>query len=161
VNPAGSNEADPRFMRLALDAALSAQAAGEPPFGALVVGPGGEPLALTADSVVAARDLTQHAETNAVRLAASRRGPDLAGCTLYATCEPCPMCFTAAWLARIDRLVIGCTMAEVQAATGGAQRELVVPAAEMNRLGGGTMAIVYGVLAADCLAPFTAPRGRG
>jgi tRNA(adenine34) deaminase len=143
-----------RYMRLALDAARTAQATGEPPFGAAVIGPRGEVLAVTTDTVVLHHDPTQHAETNAVRAACREGGPDLSGCTLYATCEPCPMCFTAAWLARITRIVIGCTMADVARVTQGQQRELAVEAAWMNQRGGSAIDLVTGVMAEDCLAPF-------
>jgi tRNA(adenine34) deaminase len=142
------------YMRLALNAAIAAQETGEPPFGAAVIGPRGEVLAVTTDSVVLHRDLTQHAETNAVRAACQMRGPDLSGCTLYATCEPCPMCFTAAWLARIGRIVIGCTMADVARVTQGQQRELAVEAGWMNARAGHAIDLVTAVLAEECLAPF-------
>ena len=72
-------------MRLAREATLRAQVAGEPPFGAMAVSAAGEPLAVTADSLVAAHDFTQDADTNAVGDASRRRGPDLGGRTLYAT----------------------------------------------------------------------------
>jgi hypothetical protein len=45
-------------------------------------------------------------------------------------------------------------MAEVQEAARGRRRELTNPAAEMARLARGSMLLVNGVLAADCLAPF-------
>jgi tRNA(Arg) A34 adenosine deaminase TadA len=98
--------------------------------------------------------MTRHAETDAVRAACRRHGADLAGSTLYTTCEPCPMCFTAAWLARVSRIVFGSTMAEVIRATGGKQRELAVAAAEMNRRGGSRIQLVRGVLGRECVALF-------
>ena len=79
---------------------------------------------------------------------------NLGGRTLYTTCEPCPMCFTAAWLARVSRLVIGCIMTDVQEAARGRRRELTIPAAEMARLARGSMLLVNGVLATDYLARF-------
>jgi tRNA(Arg) A34 adenosine deaminase TadA len=81
----------------------------------------------------------------------------LAGTTLYTTCEPCPMCFTAAWLAGVSRIVFGTTMAEVVRRTEGKQRELAVPADEMNRRGGSQIDLVDGVLRAECLALFAVP----
>ena len=53
-------------------------------------------------------DSTAHAEVNAIREACRSLGSiDLRGCTLYSTCEPCPMCFSASHWAGITRIVFG------------------------------------------------------
>ena len=150
---------DETGIGLALDMALAAMAAGEPPFGAVIVDREGRVVARTTDSVRSCRDMTRHAEIDAVRAACSARGPDLTGSTLYTTCEPCPMCFTAAWLARVSRIVWGSTMAEVAAIMGSVQRELAVPASRMNEFGGDTLELRGGVRATECLELFrkTAP----
>ncbi|WP_437746875.1 nucleoside deaminase [Sorangium sp. So ce1504] len=145
---------DEARMARALELARGAQRAGEPPFGALVAAPDGTVVAEATDEVNAQRDFTWHAEVGAVRRACAAAGPDLTGYTLYTTVEPCPMCFTAAWLARVSRVVFGCTMQEVTAATGGAQRELAVPARWMNESSGAPVDLVGGVLADRCLALF-------
>lgn len=145
---------DEALMARALELARGALAAGEPPFGALVVAPDGAILAEATDEVNGRRDMTRHAEMGAVRRACAAVGPDLRGTTLYTTVEPCPMCFTAAWLARVSRVVFGCTMQEVARATGGAQREMVVPAAWLNARSGAPLDLLGGVLAARCLDPF-------
>lgn len=98
--------------------------------------------------------MTRHAEVAAVRAACATRGPDLSGCTLYSTTEPCPMCFTAAWLARISRIVFGSIMLEVGAITGGQQREAAVPAATMNAMTGEEITLAGGVLREPCLELF-------
>src|SRR3954463_16171174 len=116
------------YMRLALALAEKATRDGEPPFGALVVAPDGDVVADSTDRVVAEADMTWHAEGNGVRLASRALGPDLTGCTLYTTVEPCPMCFTSAWLARVSRVVFGCTMADVAVATAGQERAPRTPA---------------------------------
>jgi tRNA(adenine34) deaminase len=64
------------------------------------------------------------------------------------------MCFTAAWLARVGRVVFGSSMREVVAETRGSQRELLVPAECMNALSGAPLALSGGVLAERCLALF-------
>ena len=52
-----------------------------------------------------------HAEVRAIRLATRRlKRLSLAGFTLYTTCEPCPMCMSAAVWAGIDRVVYGATI---------------------------------------------------
>jgi tRNA(Arg) A34 adenosine deaminase TadA len=143
-------------MRAAIEVAREGAQHGEPPFGAVIVDAAGGEIVRNHDRVVACRDWTRHAETDAVRAACSRRGPSLGGCTLVTTCEPCPMCFTAAWLAGVDRLVFGCTMADVARVTRGAQIELAVPAADMNARSGRPMTLCGGVLADECLALFEA-----
>jgi tRNA(Arg) A34 adenosine deaminase TadA len=145
---------DEAFMGRALHVARNAREAGEPPFGALVVDPGGVIVAEASDEVNSRRDFTRHAEVGAVRRACKAVGQVLQGYTLYTTVEPCPMCFTAAWLARISRIVFGCTMQEVTIATGGEQRELVVAAQWMNAHSGAPLELVAGVLDDRCLELF-------
>lgn len=149
---------DEKLMRIAIDEALKGAAEGEPPFGALVVESEGRIVAREHDTVRADGDMTRHAESKAVRRACKLRGPDLGGCTLVTTCEPCPMCFTTAWLARISRLVFGCTMSDAISATGGNQRELNVNAETLNARSGSPLEITGSVLAGECLALFTVGR---
>jgi len=141
-------------MLRALEIALAAQAEGEPPFGALLVNSSGEIVAEASDEVRRGGDFSLHAEVNVVRRACQKLGPDLSDCTLYTTVEPCPMCFTSAWLAHVHGIVFGASMEAVFLATGGQQRELRVPAAQMNALSGEPLVLRNGVLAQRCLAPF-------
>jgi tRNA(adenine34) deaminase len=68
----------------------------------------GAPVVLALNQVVRTCDPTAHAEVRAIRLACRKLGrANLAGCTLYTTCEPCPMCLTAALMAGLDRVVYG------------------------------------------------------
>jgi tRNA(Arg) A34 adenosine deaminase TadA len=70
------------------------------------------------NQVTTAMDPTAHAEIVALRGAAARlREFSLAGCVLYTSCEPCPMCLAAAYWARVDRIVFAATRAD--AAAGG------------------------------------------
>jgi tRNA(Arg) A34 adenosine deaminase TadA len=102
-------DADRAFVRQALDLAVANVADGGGPFGALVVR-AGETLATGANRVTPACDPTAHAEVVALRAACQAVGDfRLAGCTLYASCEPCPMCLAAAYWARIDRIVYAAT----------------------------------------------------
>jgi tRNA(adenine34) deaminase len=96
---------DLRLMRRALLAAESAARRGEVPVGA-VVARGEEVLAVAANERETINDPTAHAELLAIRKAAAALGGwRLAGCTLYSTLEPGPMCAGAAHAARIGRLV--------------------------------------------------------
>ncbi|HEX7944591.1 MAG TPA: nucleoside deaminase [Phenylobacterium sp.] len=96
-------------MRIALEAAQAAAAAGETPVGAVVVDPAtGEVVAVGANQPIGTHDPTAHAEIVALREAARKRGNyRLTGLSLFVTLEPCAMCAGAISHARISRLVFG------------------------------------------------------
>ncbi len=96
-------------MRIALEAAQAAEAAGETPVGAVVIDPvSGEVIAVGANQPIGAHDPTAHAEIVALRAAAKKLGNyRLTGLTLVVTLEPCAMCAGAISHARIGRLVYG------------------------------------------------------
>lgn len=87
------------------------------PFGALVAVDGGRVVGRGTNRVVSERDPTLHAEVVAIREACRVLGRhDLSGTVLYASCEPCPMCFGAAYWARVDRIVHAASRADAAAA---------------------------------------------
>jgi tRNA(Arg) A34 adenosine deaminase TadA len=87
------------------------------PFGALVAVDGGDVVGRGTNRVVTEGDPTLHAEMVAIREACRTLGShDLSGTVLYASCEPCPMCFGAAYLARVDRIVHAASRADAAAA---------------------------------------------
>src|SRR5258707_428046 len=95
-------------MARALDEAASAAAQGEVPVGAVLVDGAGAIVAATGNRVERDHDPTAHAEMLVLREGAARLGMKrLAGCDLYVTLEPCPMCAAAIGLARIRRLYFG------------------------------------------------------
>lgn len=95
------------FMRLALEAARGAEAAGEIPVGAVLV-KGGTVLAVAGNRPIAGHDPTAHAEIEALRAGGQAMGSyRLNGTTLYVTLEPCVMCAAAIVHARVSRLVFG------------------------------------------------------
>lgn len=108
---------DEPFLRRAIELARAGVAADlGGPFGALVVRDG-EILAEGENRVLASHDPTAHAEIVALRAAARRLGThELQGCTLYTSCEPCPMCLGAAWWARVERIVFAATRHDAAAA---------------------------------------------
>ena len=74
------------------------------PFGAVVV-KDGVVVGEGSNEVLSSRDPTCHAEIVAIRDACRRLGSfRLAGCELYASSEPCPMCLGAIYWSRIDRV---------------------------------------------------------
>lgn len=98
---------DQKWMGEALAEAAKAADIGEVPIGAVIVKDGGI-VGRGHNRREADKDPTFHAEMIAIREAARRLGGwRLAGCTLYVTIEPCPMCAGAILMARIDRAVYG------------------------------------------------------
>jgi tRNA(adenine34) deaminase len=95
--PNFSNETLEAAMQAALAEAGKAAAAGEFPYGAVVVASDGEIIARAQDRVVRDNDPTMHAEIEAVRAAIRILGPDLSGHALVSNVEACAMCATAAW----------------------------------------------------------------
>ena len=94
-------------MRLALEEARAAGAAGDVPVGAVVVR-GDEILGRAGNAREREQDPTAHAEILALRRASEALGSwHLEGCAMVVTLEPCAMCAGAIVLARIDRLIYG------------------------------------------------------
>lgn len=101
------SERDERFMRMALDEAMQAAEEGEVPVGAVVVC-NGRVIARTHNLTERLRDVTAHAEMQAITAAAENlNGKYLTDCTIYVTLEPCPMCAAALRWAQIGRVVYG------------------------------------------------------
>jgi guanine deaminase len=101
----GADVSDAEWLAAAIELAVRNVADGGGPFGAVVVA-GGELLAPGQNRVTRDNDPTAHAEVVAIRAACAARGDfSLAGSTLYASCEPCPLCMASALWARVDRVV--------------------------------------------------------
>lgn len=132
------------LMRLAIDEARGAAAAGEVPVGAVVVGPEGEVVGRGGNFVVRGCDPTAHAEVVAMRAAGLAVGNyRLMGCTVYCTLEPCAMCAGAMIHARIARLVFAAR--DPKAGACGSVLGVMNHAALNHRV-----EVVEGVLAEEC-----------
>lgn len=109
----GMMEEHEKFMRIAIK--LSEQNVEQGiggPFGAVIVKEG-RIVAQSANKVVTQNDPTAHAEVSAIRLACQELNThNLQGCTIYTSCEPCPMCLGAIYWARIDTIYYGNTKAD-------------------------------------------------
>nr|WP_253867989.1 nucleoside deaminase [Promicromonospora umidemergens] len=93
------------WLARAVEVATRNVADGGGPFGAVVVRAGAE-VAAEGNRVTRDLDPTAHAEVVAIRVACRALNTfSLAGATLYASCEPCPLCLSAALWARVDRVV--------------------------------------------------------
>jgi guanine deaminase len=142
---AAINPPNPEFLRRSIALAVQNVEAGTGgPFAAVVVRDG-KVVGEGANSVTAGNDPTAHGEVNAIRAACAALGTfSLAGCELYTSCEPCPMCLAACYWARLDAIYYGAGAAD--AARAGfddaflydefrkSQRERTLPATQM--LGG-------------------------
>lgn len=96
------------YMAKAIQLATQNVEKGGGPFGAVIV-KNGEIIAESANSVTNDNDPTAHAEVNAIREACKKLGTyDLSGCSIFSSCEPCPMCLGAIYWARLDALSFAC-----------------------------------------------------
>jgi guanine deaminase len=104
------------FMRRAIALALDNVRSGGGPFAAVIV-KDGRIVAEGANRVTSTNDPTAHAEVVAIREACRALGDfQLAGCDLYTTCEPCPMCLGAIYWARPARVFYAGNAADAAAA---------------------------------------------
>ncbi len=142
-------EDDERFMRMAIDLAMSAASADEVPVGAVVVRQG-KVVGRGANRQIRDGDPTAHAEIVALR-AAARALADyrLRGSTLYSTLEPCAMCAGALVTARMARLVYGARDLRFGAVRS---KFRLADSDLLNH----RLEIAEGVLAGECLAPLRA-----
>ncbi|NNJ71209.1 MAG: nucleoside deaminase [Kiritimatiellales bacterium] len=101
------------FLREAIRLSSEKMEAGEGgPFGAVIV-QNGKIIGRGWNRVTSANDPTAHAEIMAIREACSNlKTFSLAGCEIYASCEPCPMCLAAIYWARLDALYFAASRAE-------------------------------------------------
>jgi tRNA(Arg) A34 adenosine deaminase TadA len=105
------------------------------PFGAVVV-KDGRILGEGWNRVTSTCDPSAHAEVVAIRAACNRLGTfALKGCEIYTSCEPCPMCLSAVYWARLDRIWFGNTQADaaaIQFDDAWLYREVALPLAERS-----------------------------
>ena len=110
------NEADREFMMRAIELArmgMAANAGG--PFGCVIV-KDGSIIGEGNNRVTSTNDPTAHAEVMAIRQACETlQNFQLDGCTIYTSCEPCPMCLGAIYWARPDRVIYACTREDAAA----------------------------------------------
>jgi len=98
-----------KYMRKAIALSVDNIKNGGGPFGAVIV-KDGKIISTGVNRVTSNNDPTAHAEVNAIRKAAKKLGTfDLAGCEIYTSCEPCPMCLGAVYWAHLDKMYFGNT----------------------------------------------------
>ena len=125
-----------QFLREAIRLSIEKMNAGEGgPFGAVIVRDG-EIISRGWNRVTSTNDPTAHAEIVAIRNACARlQSFSLAGCEIYTSCEPCPMCLAAIYWARLVRIIYAATCADATAAgfdDSPFYRELALPAGQRS-----------------------------
>jgi tRNA(Arg) A34 adenosine deaminase TadA len=143
-------QSDEHYLRLTLAIAREARAAGNHPFGAILVGPDGAVL-MRAGNAHAAGDRTAHAE-RVLMAEASMAYPSafLEACTMFASAEPCAMCAGAAYWAGIGRVVYGLSEHDMRALIGPHPENLTMDLPCRTVLGAGQRSItVVGPLLED------------
>jgi len=134
---------DETYLRTAIELSRHAlEDQGKTPFGAILV-LNGEVVSEGTSSVIVLIDPSAHAEVMALRNAAQKlKCHLLPGSVLYSSSEPCPMCLTACYWARVSRIVFSATSHDVatfgfedlqlyrELASGTAQRSLAEVSAE-------------------------------
>jgi len=103
-----------KYMRKAIALSIENIQKGGGPFGAVIV-KDGKVIATGVNRVTANNDPTAHAEVTAIRKASKKLGTfDLAGCEIYTSCEPCPMCLGAVYWAHLDKMYYGNTKTDAK-----------------------------------------------
>jgi len=104
-------ESDEYYIKRAIDFARHGMESGDGgPFGAIIVNSVGDIIGEGNNRVTSTNDPTAHAEVVAIRNACQNiKDFQLEGCTIYTSCEPCPMCLGAIYWARPTRIVFACS----------------------------------------------------
>jgi tRNA(Arg) A34 adenosine deaminase TadA len=145
-----------RMRAIAAFTARSMQTKSPRPFGAAVVDTeSGKTLLRALNAVRQESDPSAHAEVRAIRLATKKlRKISLAGYTLYSTCEPCPMCMSAALWAGLDRVVYGATIEDATRHCN----QILISAREVAARSDMTCVVEGPLERKACYALFTHPR---
>ncbi len=138
-------------MRLAIEKAKEGIRKGQTPFGACIVRRN-KVVSSAHNLVWKNTDITAHAEIIAIRDACRKlKSIDLLGCTIYSTCEPCPMCFAACYWAGIKRIVYGSSIKDAKRI---GFNELLVTNRKMKILSKTKLQIESGFIKEECAEVF-------
>jgi|TARA_B100000315_G_C14186608_1_gene411404 tRNA(Arg) A34 adenosine deaminase TadA len=92
------------FMKRSIELSIESVKKNGGPFSSIIV-KDNKIIAEGSNKVTSSNDPTAHGEIVAIRDACKELNTfSLAGCELYTTCEPCPMCLSAIYWARIDKI---------------------------------------------------------
>ena len=135
------------FMGIAIEESEKSMAEGNIPVGSVIVREG-EIIGQGRNNANTRQDPTSHGETEAIWDACKRLGSaDLSGSTLYTALEPCPMCLWSMVNAKIETLVMGGRLKDLNAANYG---DYTVE--NLLAMAGRKMNIITGIREAECVA---------
>ena len=141
-----------RFMAMAVEEAKLGAAAGEQPFGAVVVR-NGEVVCRTRSLKVSTSDTTAHSETLAIKCATQKlRQRFIPDCVFYCTCEPCPMCCGAILNGGIKTLVMGARNRHIKSLAKLAFNFKDYTVERFAEMVGWDLTVIEGVLEDECVA---------
>jgi tRNA(adenine34) deaminase len=133
-----------KFMALAIEEARIGLRAGEQPFGSVIVR-NGEVIGRGHNTVNSSFDPTAHAETALIHnTAIAQKSSSLEGCTLYTSCDPCPMCAGAMLFSGISTAVIGARSETLARLSGGPARTYTAEA--LTKMMNMKLEVIRGVL---------------
>jgi tRNA(adenine34) deaminase len=155
---------DLNYLRDAIALSEAARRRGNMPFGAVLVAPDGTVLARSENTISTDRDMTAHAEMNALRAASKHCTPQqIADATMYASGEPCPMCSGAMIRMGLRRVVFGIRAVVatpyLPIAAGAMVRS--VDCRDVLRLAPATVEVEGPLLEEEARAPFETFAARG
>ena len=102
------------FMKKAIDLSIESVNNGGGPFGCIIV-KDNKIISEGSNKVTSTNDPTAHGEIVAIRVACEKLNNfSLNGCELYSNCEPCPMCLSAIYWARLDKIYYANTRSDAQ-----------------------------------------------
>ena len=143
-----------QFMAIAIEEAKRGLRDGEQPFGAVVVF-NETVVARTRSLKVSTFDPTAHAEILAVKYACKKLQRRVLGdCSLYTTCEPCPMCCGAILNAGVRSLIIGARKSDVRLLKNWKSSFHNFTIEMLLEITGCNLEIIYGVLQNECIGMY-------
>jgi len=153
------DDRDLGYLRRCIGLAVEARAAGDHPFGSLLVDGNGRVLAERRNRVVTDRDLTAHPELMLAQWASMHLGDaERRAATMYTSCEHCAMCATAFYWAGLGRLVFAFSGAQLRALAPESAPKLALDAQEVFSRGNRVDIVVEGpatALEAEARAVFS------
>lgn len=130
-----------------MKAAIMVAEAHQTPFGAALA-MGDQLFVTAANQTKKLHDPTAHAEVMAIRKLGERiQKTDMSGFTLYTTCEPCPMCMSAAIWAKIDTIFYGCSIPEISKFMD----QINLPAEKFNQFSFTEINVTGAIMNKNCL----------
>ena len=95
-----------KFMAKAIELSIKSANTIGGPFGSVIV-KDQKIIAEGSNKVTSTNDPTAHGEIVAIREACKQLNTfDLSGCEIYTSCEPCPMCLSAIYWSRLDKIYL-------------------------------------------------------